>query len=843
MAVHNALAEGQLRRFSQLLHSGTWRDGPAKYVLDEREIAWHLPGLPGSQAVRAGRWRQLRPTAVHVKGYRVSEGVAEHSATMPACRGVPSGMLLSNQDVERLCQSGELVQALDAVWHMDQQGIVPSVEMYRSLLKACTKKKALTLAKQVHAHLLKHKLETTRYLGESVVKTLVKCDDLQEALEVFYRLPNKTVVSWSAVIAGHSRAGLCREALGLYQRMRGEGVRPNKYTFISLVKACSSIADLEQGKRIHADVVRFRCESELVIGTCLVEMYSKCGSIADAQAVFNGLRQRDVVSWTAMLVAYVQQGQAREALQLHAQMQAEHVPADAWIFVSVLQACGMLAEQIGQDGELLTEEALSKGKMIHSQAWSNGYASDVFVGSALISMYGKCQRIEDAEGVFDRCAQRSLVLWNAMLAVYAHRGDAEKALDLYDRMREEGISPNDRTFVSAFQACGDLAEKEEKTFEAGRGTKAASLRKGKSIHGEAQHRGYTSDVFVGSALISMYGKCGSILDAQHVFDGLLHRNVVSWNAMIAACAHEGRMDEALRLYSRMHKERLVPDDTTLTYMLQVCSNRGALDVCTQIHHDLILSSSDFSLPIANALIQTYGKCARMEDAQHLFNALPQPNVESWNALIAGYGRVGSWERSLDCCRQMQLTRLVPDGVTLLSILTACNHSGMVDKALECFKAMCTNHNISPEIQHYVTMVDLLGRSGYFTKVEDLLSTMPMQPNRSLWLCLLSACRKHGNVVLAKRAFECAVQLHPHDPAPYVVMSTIYAQAGMPESAQRVDELRQEAGAWKQPGQSWIDHQREEHVFMVAGNDSEKDIHDLLKDLSSELECSPVISSP
>lgn len=907
--------------------------------------------------------------------------------------------------------------------------LAPLVARYKSLLKACIKSKSLARARRVYADLTADGLELSKHLGEAVVCTLVKCGGLEDGLQLFRRLPKRTVVSWTAVISGFSQTGQCEEALRMYGAMAEEGVQPNAYTVASVLKACGAVGNLEKGKCVHADAMRYGYDSDLFVGTSLVDMYAKCGSMADAQTVFDGLCERDVVSWTTMLrgcaqkgqgnavlqlflrmreegvspndwtlvsaiqaccsladkedpvpvggellkvasmqkgkalhaetqqrgfdsdlfigsslvclyakcgsmadaqavfdrlsnnrnvviwttmvAAYVERSQADKALLLYEEMHLEAVTPNAWTVVSVLQACCTLAEQedcvlvdgqwlrpqclhkakavcaeakkrgddgdsfvgsaminlygkcgstvdaeqvfyhggvrhkdvvswtamqaayVQQDlgekalhvyaemqkhgvcpsnwtfvsalqacgslaetagvvpvgGELLRVGALQQGMVIHAEATRRGCSSDdVYVGYALVSMYGKCGSIRNARLVFDELPrQDDVVAWNAMLAGYSQQGLGAPAQALYERMRSECVSPDDRTFVSVLQACCSMAEQESSVWVDGAFLKVELLKVAKSLHAEAQRYGYESDIYVANTLVSLYGKCGSMADAQAAFDGLSNRDVVTWNAILSAYGRHREWDAVLELYSQMVAEGGVhPDDNTLVEVLQACGNAGALPTCAEVHKTI---TSNSSVQVANALIQAYGKCSRMDAATAVFASLAHPTVVSWNELIAGYSRQGNYETSLRCYEDMLRAQVRPDAVTFLYVLTACSHAGLVDKGVDVLGSMEKNHGVAPEIEHYCAVVDLLGRAGLFAAVEKVVAEMPVRPDVAIWKCVLSACRKHGNVVLAKRAFDCAVDLQPNCHAAYALMSQIYGQAGMWVSARRVEQLR------------------------------------------------------
>lgn len=825
--------------------------------------------------------------------------------------------------------------------------------MYRFLLKECVRKKARVPAKLVHTHATKHGLENSRCLGELKISTLVKCGDVKEAVELFGRLPHRTVFAWTSVISGYARGGEGEEALRVYTCMLEEGLKASKYTLVILLKACAGALDLGRGKHIHAEARKDGSETTLFVGTGIVDMYAKCGSIKDARHVFDRLMERDVVSWNVMLAGYAQQGQGNQVLHMYRQMLEDGISATDRTFVSLLQglggvaevegavpwegvslkleslsvakaihaevkrkgyevdlfvgsaligmfakcgsmvdaehvfdalsretivtwnvmlaayaqqdeaakalqlyeqlyeqlqsggicpnartlacalrACGTIAEQeeaVSTDGLWLKVKCLQKGRAMHAEAEVRGLTADLFVASGLVSMYAKCGSVSSAERVFESMSARDVVSWNAMLSGYAQQGEGMKALHLYEQMKKEGVDPDDRTLVSTLQACSVMAEKEDGVRVGGICLKSRSLQVGESLHGDARRWGFESNAFVANALLSMYGKSGSITGAQKIFDQLPTRSVVSYNSIMAAYAQQGEAGEVLKLYGEMADQGLIPDDITYACVLQVCGDSGDLDTCTQIHSELISTGKQPSLLVANTLISAYGKCGSMVHSQAVFDTIVQPNSVSWTALIGGYTRTGDYATSLHCFEEMQEAGVAPTEVTFLALLSVCSHAGLVDKGLEYFKSMTQEHHLSPWVEHYNSLVDLLGRAGYFTEIEALLSQMQIAKDLRMWVCLLGACQKHGNISLAEHAFRCAVELQPIDSSAYVLMSNVYSDAGMLECANKVHQLRQEAGAWKEVGRSWVQHDQRLHTFAVGERDHphRDQIHSLL----------------
>ncbi|KAJ7565309.1 hypothetical protein O6H91_02G056300 [Diphasiastrum complanatum] len=358
----------------------------------------------------------------------------------------------------------------------------------------------------------------------------------------------RDVVSWNAMIAGYAQQGLGKEALALYEQMKQEGMRTDDVTFVGLLKACASIAALEKGKQLHSHIIKSGFESDVILGSALVDMYARCGCIEEAREVFNNMNKRDLVSWNGMIAGYTQHGLGREALALYEQMKQEDVQPDKVTYVSLLKACATVA-------------ALEQGQQLHSEIIKSGYQLDVVIGNTLVDMYAKCGCLEHARWVFNKTRERDVVSWNAMIAGYAHLGLGKPALALYEQMKQEGVKPDDVTYILLLKACASIA----------------ALEQGKQLHAHIIKSGFELNVTVNSSLVNMYAKCGSMEHARQVFNNIYERDVVSWNAMLAGYAQQGLGKEAITLLEQMQREGTKPNDVTYVSILSACSHCGLVD--------------------------------------------------------------------------------------------------------------------------------------------------------------------------------------------------------------------------------------------------------------------------
>ncbi|KAI5085061.1 hypothetical protein GOP47_0001230 [Adiantum capillus-veneris] len=711
--------------------------------------------------------------------------------------------------LQSLANEAQLDEALTLLFRFATS---PSDACYLSLLKACSRIKSLKHAKQLHQHIGDHRSHLSGLLGDYLVVTFANCGAAEDAFAVASALPFRTVYSWSAMVAAFADSEKAQEALGFLSQMRNEGIEPNHYTYVALVKACGSLSDLDMGKKLHADTCRNGYVLDHFVGNTLVSMYAKCGAVLEAENVFEALAQKDVVSWNAMLSAYVEQGEGDKALRLYQQMHADGIEPDELTFGVALQACTNLTEEeenMGVKEEEIKAICLEIGQALHADVRKRDFLwADIVIGNTLVSLYCKCGHISQAESMFVELPKRDVISWNAMLSAYVEHGQADIALRFYNKMQQEGVSPDQLTFVFALQACGIFAEGKAATIPKGLRKNRVPLTIGQAIHTDACRRGFASDVIIGNALLTMYGKCGTFKETEDLFSLLSERDTVSWNALLSVYVEQGWGERALRLYRHMQGQQVILDDLTLVYLLQACTETGNLALSMQLHFDIVALGYDKLPTVVTTLLHSYGNCASIPNGKAILDNLQEPDVVSWNALADGYAGKGNWLPSLHIHEEARLSGIQPAAVSFTSALLACCHCGRVQEGVEYYKSMGIDFEISPNVKHFGIIVDLMGRAGALKQVEEILSRMPMQADLTIWLSLLGACRTHSNVDLARRAFTQAVSLQPKHPTAYVLMANIYDDAGLEDQAIDVQMFRYRQGAWKRSCENWNENQQD-----------------------------------
>ena len=488
-------------------------------------------------------------------------------------------------------------------------------------------------------------------------------------------------------------------------------------------------------------------------------------------------------------------------------------------FPFVLKACSTL-------GSVL------EGEQIHTHVLRLGFGSDLFVCNSLIDMYCKCFRLDSARNFWDDMGFRDEVSWNSIISGYVQWGQVEKARDLFEEMPmrrnvvcwtamingygKEGdfvemlslfrqmlvsadeVQPNAATMVCLLSACSTLCN-----YEVGRFL---------SVFIDVNK--IPLNTILVTALIDMYSKCGDVEKAWRIFDGVSCKNLPSWNAIITGCVQGGLLEEAIDLYRHMKAQSVKPNEITLVNVLSACAGLGALELGREVHLYLGRNGLDLNVILATALVDMYAKCGKIDDACLIFVKTSEKDVALWNAMILGLAYHGDGRDSLAVFSQMVRAGVQPNDVTFIGVLSACNHSGLVEEGRVQFSSMADKHGLSPKLEHYACMVDLLGRAGHLKEAYELVQNMLIPPDSIIWGALLSACRIHRNLELADKISETIMASQDPNIGFCILLSNIYASSGRWKDVARVRRQVKEKRIKKPSGCSWVEVDGVVHRFVV-----------------------------
>ena len=550
-----------------------------------------------------------------------------------------------------------------------------------------------------------------------------------EAREVCSAMNVRDVYTWTMLLSGYLKQGNPNETLNLFQKMLEDRVEPSNVTFVCVLKASTLCVSHDLGKVIHASIVERGLEEDIFVGTSLIDMYAKCGSLENANHVFLKLPIQNTVSWTSMIAGYTRHGLASVALELFWKMQHNAVAPNEVTFANALTASSLIA-------------SLEEGQLIHDMVLICGFESDCFVGNSVIDMYSSCGCMDCAYHAFKRMAKRDLVSWNLMISGYLCHGMCKQAMLLFHEMVERKVRPDKTTFLSALKAC----------------SLSQDIREGQKLHDYIQRSGVKLDVVLGSALMNMFVKCGSIENAQQVFKVLQKRDVVTWTTLMSGFVSHGDPGEALRLFKLMKQHKVLPDRLTFVGVLSACASLGDLDMGEKIHDDIICAGLECDVCLGSCLVDMYAKCGSLHKALAVFDALPKKDVIAYNALVVGYAQHGDQEGLKDIFRQMFEADMELDNVTYLSIFLAFSHCGLLDEGCRLLMFMMQECNRVLRSEHFSCIIDLLSRGGHLKDAVGFVERMPFQPCSGVWTSVLGACKIYYDIDIAKFVVEMIQEL-------------------------------------------------------------------------------------
>jgi pentatricopeptide repeat protein len=341
---------------------------------------------------------------------------------------------------------------------MRDQDILPDPVTYISVLKASGSIGSLEMGEEIHEEVKKRGfLGKHILLSTTLVDMYAKCGMMEQAHKILLEdIPRRDVVSWNALITGYVQHGFGAEVLQCFRKMQDEGVCPDSVTFICILEACGSMGILEIGEEIHGVIKENGLlDKDIVVGTALIDMYSKCGALEKAHQVLRGLPKRNVVSWNTLISGYMQHGLGVEALKCFKAMHIDGISPDKLTFSFVFKTCGSIG-------------FLNIGDKICATIKKEGLlGKDVALGTASVEMFSKCGMMQKALEVFEEIPHDDVASWNSLIRGYAQLGLTKKAFHLFEEMRIRGSMPNSATFHTLMAACSHagLVKEGEVIFE------------------------------------------------------------------------------------------------------------------------------------------------------------------------------------------------------------------------------------------------------------------------------------------------------------------------------------------------------------------------------------------
>ncbi|KAI5056941.1 hypothetical protein GOP47_0028759 [Adiantum capillus-veneris] len=497
--------------------------------------------------------------------------------------------------------------------------------------------------------------------------------------------------------------------------------------------------------RLHSYMVKNGLEKHSSLGNHLIPLLVGIGCMHYAHEVFDKLLHPNEWSCYRLINAYINYGKPHSAFVIYDQMrQRSFAYPYGYIFVALLKAC--------------TEwKDFERGIKLHVEVARLGLLEkNLHVGSTLVSFYSKCGVLAIAEEVLRKLPVQDVVSWNALITGYVEQGLGIQALRCFKQMQIDGVFPSSTTFICILKACGNL--------------KATS--RGQEIHADIEKRALRNDnQMIGNALVDMYSKCGTLEVARYVFDQLPSRDICTWNSLIAGLAEHGHAEEGLKCFQQMRLRGISPDLVTLSCSLKVCSIIGAIREGVDIHAEIErLGLLEKDLFVGSTLVDMYAKAGLLSRAQQVFDRLSIRGVVTWTALIAGYAEKGLTEEALTCLDRMRSGGYLPNAITLVWCLKACQNAGATGKGEELHAEIERRGMLEQELMGN-SLVDMYAKCGLLAKACQTFDKLPCRDVVS-WTALMAGFVQFGESKDVFRFFDKMVvdRVRPNSVTFTVVLS-------------------------------------------------------------------------
>ncbi|KAJ0592030.1 putative tetratricopeptide-like helical domain superfamily [Helianthus annuus] len=736
--------------------------------------------------------------------------------------------------------NGKLIHA-----HILRTGLFSDTFLSNRLIELYHKCGHLTSARQVFDKMPNRNI----FSWHAMLSAHCKNGDIDSAHQLFVQMPERNAVSWNTLISALVRGGLEQKALNVYYEMNRAGFLPSNYTLASVFSACGALSDWEYGCVCHGLASKIGLDKNVYVGNALLSMYAKCERVESAVKVFDDLPEVNEVSFTAIMGALGDTDRVEEAFGMFRLMHRTGIRIDAISLSSILGVCARSG--IHESGSSVN------GQQLHGLTIRLGLEEDLHLSNSLLDMYAKCGDTNSTEMIFDNLVDVSVVSWNVMIGGYGQKYEINKAIEFMQKMQRFGFEPDEVTYINMLTAClksGDIDTareifnkmgspslsswnallsgysqigkhkeavrlfinmqfcnvKGDRTTFAVVFSSCASmglLEGGKQAHAASVKNLFDDDIYVASGLIGMYSKCNKIEVAKSIFDRVKDQDdIVCWNSMIAGLSLNNLDNEAFVLFKNMLENNMIPTQFSYATVLSSCAKLSSISQGRQIHSRALKDEVINDVIVGSALIDMYCKCGDVNEARLFFDKMPVKNTVTWNEMIHGYAQNGHGNEGVALFEQMvNVSGEKPDAITFIAVLTACSHSGLIDYGMKIFNSMLQEHGVEPLSDHYTCIIDSLGRAGRFNEIEVIIDKMPYLNDPILWEVLLSACRVHLNVSLARRAADELFRINPCNSAPYVLLANMYSSMERWDDVRNIRELMIEKQAVKGPGYSWFEH--------------------------------------
>ncbi|KAJ1257938.1 hypothetical protein BS78_10G035000 [Paspalum vaginatum] len=686
-------------------------------------------------------------------------------------------------------RSGAHGSAVAAFVEMRRLGFRADHTSFSTVLSACARTEALQLGRCAHGLAVKAGSSGNVFVGASLVTMYASCGAFTCLERVAEAVDSPNVALWNALMSGLVANHRVEDARRLFDQMP---------------------------------------ERNVVSWTAMIKGYFMVCEVGRAFELFDSMPAKNSVSWCVMIGGLVINERFREAVQMFKTLVSNGEEVTSAILVKIVNAYAAL-------------KSIGGGRCIHGFAVRSGFVLNHIIQSSLVAMYCNSLDINEAWLEFDKMERKHVGSWNAIVSGYICADRIDEARNIFDSMHDrDKISWN--LMVNGYIKDGRVAdaselysEMPEKSVEAATVLMSWFMENG--MLDKARNVFYDMpqvDVMSCTSLLFGYVKGGYLDDALDLFHSMRKRTVVTYNVMISGLLHQGKVTEAhqlftesptrdlltwnclitglaqnglrsdaLKMYKRMLLSNIRPNDSILSSLIGCFSHNSMMVHGQQFHATTIRFGFESHLLVQNSLISIYCKCGEMATAQTIFYQMTKKDVVSWNTMIHGYALNSLGQNAIETFENMTKAQVNPDGITFLSILSACNHMCLLEEGKHYFNAMTCIYGISPDIMHCSCMVDLFCRRGMLEEAEELVKSMPFEPDSAIWTSLLSNCRLNGNDRLAEHAASQLISMNPYTRMPYLHLISVNGSTNRWTVINSLQSQIRNASTEKEIGYSWV----------------------------------------
>ncbi|KAG8363824.1 hypothetical protein BUALT_Bualt19G0062400 [Buddleja alternifolia] len=645
---------------------------------------------------------------------------------------------------------------------------ISSYHVFGDVLKSCAAISDTNLGKSLHCHVIKLGHNSCNFVSKALLNMYAKCKALEDCEKLFDEMTCHDTVIWNIMLSGFSGSrNHDYKVMGLFNMLRvARDPKPSPITLAIVLPVYARSGTLGGGKSVHAYAIKSGMESQTLVGNALVSMYAKFGLVLDASDVFDGIADKDVVSYNAIIAGFAENKLVGNAFQFFRQMIDGRVMPNYATTANVLPVCSALGNAVGY----------KLGKEIHCHVLRRAeLEEEITVINALLSLYLRVGRIREAQSLFLRMKFRDSVTWNSIIAGYASNGEWLKALEtFYEFVGVRAIRLDSVTVLSILPVCAQLR----------------NLQVGKEIHGYVFRRpALNGDTSIGNALINLYAKCGCTEAAYWTFSLISRKDLISWNTMLDAFGGSLLETQFTDLVGCMFLDGIKPDEVAILTVVQFCATLSRIRNVKETHgfslrSNILLNDSEPTL--GNALLDAYAKCGNIEYASKVFEDLSEKrNVVTWNSMISGYLAYGSqddaniifqkmperdlttWNlmvrgyaqnecpsEALNLFHELQHHGVRPDHMTIMSILHVCGQMASVH-----FLKQCHGYAVRAcfEDAHLnAALLDVYSKCGSISSAYKLYRSTPRK-DLVVFTAMVGGFAMHGMGREAIRVFEYMLQ--------------------------------------------------------------------------------------